>query len=448
LLDFGLISHNYPCRVYSRITLASLEEWTSVLHLASKWTFHTLRTQAIERLSTLATPVDKVILGRKYRVNGWLTEAYAMLCTRPESLSLDEGDRMTMEDVIKISEARQAIRSSAITAVADEIHSIVERLLDVPQPHEDRVEGVAPLAPSPASAIDELAEPADTVTMTEEEGGSHHGLPEEPADMERISRLITSLVEKESHITKAALLSLISRYCERSATMDSVIELIAKTAAKSPANSLVNLCSSLSGMITPSKANAHRNAIERDEIVDAKWLSDRFMHHLSLLVDHWTNIGTQSQDLNTISNVIVFLSGLIGIGTIPDDAFTQCWERIVHVSQQPPDQWGASLYDFFQFGIISKTIQTPTHSLLVDDFFHRVQMCSTEVQQWSGQWWPGITDYYGYDIANPDPNAVASYYLVVCVLHSPHKFLSNIIFPADNGIQALVVVTSEYLDMK
>ncbi|KAM6502669.1 hypothetical protein JOM56_002646 [Amanita muscaria] len=57
------------------------EEWTSILKLASKWGFESLRSRAIRKLKrTLNTPVDMVAFGRQYDIPDILLPGYAILC--------------------------------------------------------------------------------------------------------------------------------------------------------------------------------------------------------------------------------------------------------------------------------------------------------------------------------------------------------------------------------
>jgi hypothetical protein len=48
-------------------------------------------------------------LGRKHDIEEWLGDAYEAVCIRDEPLTLEDGMRLGMEDVIKISAARQRI---------------------------------------------------------------------------------------------------------------------------------------------------------------------------------------------------------------------------------------------------------------------------------------------------------------------------------------------------
>ena len=81
----------------------TVSEWTSILDLAVKWDFESIKTLAIKELAPIASSIDKIILGRKYHVTEWLSEAYRDICLRQEPLTNEEGMRLGMEDVTKIS---------------------------------------------------------------------------------------------------------------------------------------------------------------------------------------------------------------------------------------------------------------------------------------------------------------------------------------------------------
>jgi len=99
----------YPAQigVYSATTV---EEWTSVLDLAAKWKFESIRTFATTQLASLASPIDKIVLGRRHNILNWLPDAYQAVCERPDALTLEEAKLLGMEDVVKISSLRQDIR--------------------------------------------------------------------------------------------------------------------------------------------------------------------------------------------------------------------------------------------------------------------------------------------------------------------------------------------------
>lgn len=55
-----------------------------------------------------AIPVDKIVLGRRYGISDWLPGAYEAVCTRADPLTVEEGMKLGVEDIINISAARQA----------------------------------------------------------------------------------------------------------------------------------------------------------------------------------------------------------------------------------------------------------------------------------------------------------------------------------------------------
>ncbi|KAF7979223.1 hypothetical protein HWV62_43178 [Athelia sp. TMB] len=105
--DFDeFLSILYPidfCRPANKTT----QQWASILLLADKWGFESIRLLAIDCLAT-AAPVDKIVLGRRYRIAAWLPGAYNAVCTREAPLTVEEGIRLGVEDVVRIAAARQA----------------------------------------------------------------------------------------------------------------------------------------------------------------------------------------------------------------------------------------------------------------------------------------------------------------------------------------------------
>ncbi|KZP19789.1 hypothetical protein FIBSPDRAFT_862273 [Athelia psychrophila] len=97
----------YPAD-FRRPTQKTTAQWTSVLHLAAKWGFESIRLLAIDNLAATAIPVDKIVLGRRYGISDWLPGAYETVCTRVDSLTVEEGMKLGVEDIIRIAAARQA----------------------------------------------------------------------------------------------------------------------------------------------------------------------------------------------------------------------------------------------------------------------------------------------------------------------------------------------------
>ncbi|KDQ53598.1 hypothetical protein JAAARDRAFT_197399 [Jaapia argillacea MUCL 33604] len=110
---------------FTKHTVATVDEWISVLALATKWSFTTLRSLAIRELFPLASPVDKIVVGRQYDIPEWLRDAYVAVCAPPNALTKKEGERLGLDEVIKISQLRQDVRTGAIVLQHHEIQMIV-----------------------------------------------------------------------------------------------------------------------------------------------------------------------------------------------------------------------------------------------------------------------------------------------------------------------------------
>ncbi|KIM91718.1 hypothetical protein PILCRDRAFT_827 [Piloderma croceum F 1598] len=105
--DFDtFLSILYPVEC-SALALTTVDEWTSILRLAVEWNFQSIKNLAVERLSAIATPVDKIVLGRRFDIFEWLENAYTNVCWRDEALTIEEGKLLGVEDVIEIAAMRQ-----------------------------------------------------------------------------------------------------------------------------------------------------------------------------------------------------------------------------------------------------------------------------------------------------------------------------------------------------
>jgi hypothetical protein len=94
--------------------LSTLTEWTDVLHLSSKWGFSHLRDSSIQAIVPLASPVDKLVLARRYSFTDWIETAYVDLFEREDDLTVDEARRMAIEDVVAIAKGRREGRAARV----------------------------------------------------------------------------------------------------------------------------------------------------------------------------------------------------------------------------------------------------------------------------------------------------------------------------------------------
>lgn len=96
---------------------ATVDDWSAILALASHWTFPSIKDLSIQKLLSIASPIDKIVLGRKYRIDDWLAGAYVEVCSREAALTEEEGDRLGMKDVIKITRLRQGSKGTSFSPI-------------------------------------------------------------------------------------------------------------------------------------------------------------------------------------------------------------------------------------------------------------------------------------------------------------------------------------------
>ncbi|KAF8340976.1 hypothetical protein F5887DRAFT_426338 [Amanita rubescens] len=118
--DFDrLLSCLYPRELMVEEPRTS-EEWISILKLASKWEFQSLQKRAISELDSIATPIEKVVLGREYDIPELRLPAYVDLCNSIVPLTEEDGERLGLQDVIKIYRVRQELWGQDINPVSSE----------------------------------------------------------------------------------------------------------------------------------------------------------------------------------------------------------------------------------------------------------------------------------------------------------------------------------------
>jgi len=103
----------------------SYEEWRSVLHLSTCWSFASIR-KLVLRCIEPPTAHDRLLLARTYSVDGWVVPALSALCERTIPLTLSEARQTSIEDVVLVSTLREDIRSHTLQVDAAEIPLRVE----------------------------------------------------------------------------------------------------------------------------------------------------------------------------------------------------------------------------------------------------------------------------------------------------------------------------------
>ncbi|KAI0058443.1 hypothetical protein BV25DRAFT_1919326 [Artomyces pyxidatus] len=124
----------YPSS-YSILEVITLDEWKSVLRLAVKWHFHSIRELAKERLASLVSPIDKLLLSRQYAsLAEWTIPAYVALCQRAAPLSIADGRRLGVDELVRVNRMRESVRSSSEALSDEEVACRVRKQLFVASP--------------------------------------------------------------------------------------------------------------------------------------------------------------------------------------------------------------------------------------------------------------------------------------------------------------------------
>jgi len=119
----------------------TVSEWTSILRLATKWVFTSLRELAIQRLFGITSPVEKIVLAHTFTIPDWLPNAYADLCKREAPLTIDEGrdlfklGEIGCDVVINLNQAsyewRTSVEMYGSVNVDREVMAIVRRVFQI-----------------------------------------------------------------------------------------------------------------------------------------------------------------------------------------------------------------------------------------------------------------------------------------------------------------------------
>ncbi|EIN11944.1 hypothetical protein PUNSTDRAFT_142149 [Punctularia strigosozonata HHB-11173 SS5] len=143
------------------------DEWMSVMGVACVLNYGSIRQLAVHELSSIASPVDRILCARNYGIADWLSDAYLPLNPREDPLTLAEGRRLGVDEVICINTLRHQLMKDPSLSSSDVKSLVVGRL-------------------SHASK-DGLADPQNAAACVEQDTDGDHGTylgPEDPSPSE------------------------------------------------------------------------------------------------------------------------------------------------------------------------------------------------------------------------------------------------------------------------
>jgi len=96
------------------IYTTSVENWTKILVLAQRWGFKEVEQLCIRELENLSIPpVEKIQIYQEFRIDrSRLLSSFAALTSRPNPLSLEEGQKVGLETALQIARARELSRGA------------------------------------------------------------------------------------------------------------------------------------------------------------------------------------------------------------------------------------------------------------------------------------------------------------------------------------------------
>ncbi|KZV76874.1 hypothetical protein PENSPDRAFT_622391 [Peniophora sp. CONT] len=103
----AFLSTLYPTDV--EVAPRTFADWSAVLRLATMWQFEDKRQLAIVALEPIASPLQQLVLARAHDVEAWIHPAFVALCARTSTLNLEEAAQLSLQDVLHITSAREAL---------------------------------------------------------------------------------------------------------------------------------------------------------------------------------------------------------------------------------------------------------------------------------------------------------------------------------------------------
>lgn len=122
------------------------DTWLVILTLATRWGFESMRELAVRQLERIALgPIDKIALYKEHKIDGrLLIPSYIELCKSPTLPSFNDGERLTMETVLRLAAARErallrALERGVVTPTSadvedSELESIVSDVFELGAP--------------------------------------------------------------------------------------------------------------------------------------------------------------------------------------------------------------------------------------------------------------------------------------------------------------------------
>jgi hypothetical protein len=103
-----------------------VEKWVEILALAQRWGFKEVEQLCIRELQKLPiAPIEKIHIYQAFAIDrSLLAKSFAKLTVRNEPLDLTEGNKLGIETVLQIAQARELFRSSSSGDLRPVLHEV------------------------------------------------------------------------------------------------------------------------------------------------------------------------------------------------------------------------------------------------------------------------------------------------------------------------------------
>jgi len=130
VLSSAIISPWVTCDIRALTRTLSDDEWVSVLKLSTKWMMLDIRQMVIKCMtSAKMSPVERIVLARKYSVDTWLRSAYITVARKVARVSPEDAAKIGLENVFKLHRANEQVLrtvSPPISAPTFDYRSVIQ----------------------------------------------------------------------------------------------------------------------------------------------------------------------------------------------------------------------------------------------------------------------------------------------------------------------------------
>ncbi|KAJ3982479.1 hypothetical protein F5890DRAFT_362934 [Lentinula detonsa] len=163
----SLLDFLYEGMYRSGADTVPVSEWLNLLAAASALKFDRAREHAIAAIdnsSERPDAIEMMILAEKYGITKWLRPAYILMCKRAEPLRLSEAERIGLDKVVKLTQAREALLRESLGV--NGLRAVSPLPSPYPWPPSNQTQGFIARTPTPTLAVEEAARIVDKIFFT------------------------------------------------------------------------------------------------------------------------------------------------------------------------------------------------------------------------------------------------------------------------------------------